>query len=129
MRSHVTAFRPISEAARSWSDDNVFCIHALYSGNIQSTFLPLTLSNIHRFLTFITGRHRNKPFLICLLTIPAQLKYVCDVVCVCVCVDIDECSSGVAACHVTLAHCRNTLGGFHCHCIAGYTGDGHDCTG
>jgi len=23
MRSHVTAFRPISEAARSWSDDNV----------------------------------------------------------------------------------------------------------
>jgi len=25
MRSHVTAFRPISEAARSWSDDNVLC--------------------------------------------------------------------------------------------------------
>jgi len=26
MRSHVTAFRPISEAARSWSDDNGQCI-------------------------------------------------------------------------------------------------------
>jgi len=24
-QSHVTAFRPISEAARSWSDDNVTC--------------------------------------------------------------------------------------------------------
>ena len=24
-QSHVTAFRPISEAARSWSDDNTFC--------------------------------------------------------------------------------------------------------
>ena len=24
-QSHVTAFRPISEAARSWSDDNVEC--------------------------------------------------------------------------------------------------------
>jgi len=24
-QSHVTAFRPISEAARSWSDDNVSC--------------------------------------------------------------------------------------------------------
>jgi len=22
---HVTAFRPISEAARSWSDDNKYC--------------------------------------------------------------------------------------------------------
>jgi len=27
-QSHVTAFRPISEAARSWSDDNdVFSLH------------------------------------------------------------------------------------------------------
>ena len=25
-QSHVTAFRPISEAARSWSDDNVRCL-------------------------------------------------------------------------------------------------------
>ena len=24
-QSHVTAFRPISEAARSWSDDNAVC--------------------------------------------------------------------------------------------------------
>jgi len=24
-QSHVTAFQPISEAARSWSDDNVLC--------------------------------------------------------------------------------------------------------
>jgi len=24
-QSHVTAFQPISEAARSWSDDNIIC--------------------------------------------------------------------------------------------------------
>jgi len=30
-QSHVTAFRPISEAARSWSDDNSFCQTRSYS--------------------------------------------------------------------------------------------------
>ena len=30
-QSHVTAFRPISEAARSWSDDNVACRTVSYA--------------------------------------------------------------------------------------------------
>jgi len=35
-QSHVTAFRPISEAARSWSDDNDFCHFSI--SNVRFAF-------------------------------------------------------------------------------------------
>ena len=45
----------------------------------QSTFLPETMPNIHRFKNCFTGRLWNKPYLIWLLKIPQQLKYVTTV--------------------------------------------------
>ena len=38
-QSHVTAFQPISEAARSWSDDNVTCVES--SGQTLPNLLDL----------------------------------------------------------------------------------------
>ena len=35
-QSHVTAFRPVSEAACSWSDDNVMCQLGQQTQEIQS---------------------------------------------------------------------------------------------
>jgi len=38
-QSHVTAFRPISESARSWSDDNALCrlMHENGQANLEIT--------------------------------------------------------------------------------------------
>ena len=41
-----------------------------------TTLLLVTLPNIHRFQKFIFTHTSNKPFLICLLTTPPNLKYV-----------------------------------------------------
>ena len=41
--------------------------------------------------------------------------------------DIDECSNGVDNCS-QYASCTNTLGSYNCTCIAGYLGDGFDCS-
>ena len=35
-QSHVTAFRPISKAARSWSDDNINCHDFLQVSGFRS---------------------------------------------------------------------------------------------
>jgi len=44
------------------------------------------------------------------------------------CADIDECLLNIHDCH-SLATCNNTIGGYNCTCIAGYTGDGFTCGG
>jgi len=46
-----------------------------------TTFLLVTLRNIHRFAIFSTDRFGNKPFLIWLLTTPLHLKYVATLPC------------------------------------------------
>ncbi len=43
------------------------------------------------------------------------------------CSDVDECSTGMAACGAN-AVCMNTEGSFVCSCAAGFTGDGATCT-
>jgi len=44
--------------------------------------LPVTLPNIYRFKkNLFTLRLSNKPFLVCLLTTPPQLKYVAALPC------------------------------------------------
>jgi len=47
-RRHVTAFRPISEAARSWSDDNLNCVENAIklspSTNMSETELRIVTS-------------------------------------------------------------------------------------
>ena len=42
--------------------------------------------------------------------------------------DIDECSNGIHDCNGN-ATCKNTAGHFNCTCNAGYSGDGHLCSG
>ena len=42
--------------------------------------------------------------------------------------DIDECSNDDDNCHDN-ATCTNTDGSFTCACIAGYEGNGTQCTG
>ena len=42
--------------------------------------------------------------------------------------DIDECSNGIHDCNKN-ATCMNTAGHFNCTCNAGYSGDGHLCSG
>jgi len=42
-------------------------------------------------------------------------------------VDINECEVKVDNCHEN-ATCNNTFGSFECTCIAGFEGDGVDCT-
>ena len=42
--------------------------------------------------------------------------------------DIDECTTNVHNCD-PLAVCSNTVGSFHCTCIAGYKGNGTTCVG
>lgn len=42
------------------------------------------------------------------------------------CIDIDECASGVHACHKN-ASCINTEGSYKCSCKNPYTGDGNTC--
>uniref|UniRef100_A0A1I7YCC9 Kunitz/Bovine pancreatic trypsin inhibitor domain protein n=1 Tax=Steinernema glaseri TaxID=37863 RepID=A0A1I7YCC9_9BILA len=43
------------------------------------------------------------------------------------CIDVDECRMGSSNCHKN-AWCTNTLGSYRCECMAGYVGDGKDCT-
>jgi len=43
-------------------------------------------------------------------------------------VDIDECATNSSNCS-SLATCENVAGSYKCACIAGYTGDGFNCTG
>ena len=45
----------------------------------------------------------------------------------CIISDIDECSNGSHMCDVK-ANCTN-IGGSHCTCKKGYTGDGKRCQG
>ena len=40
------------------------------------------------------------------------------------CADIDECEDGSHRCHPH-ASCANTVGGYSCHCLTGYTGNGY----
>ena len=43
--------------------------------------------------------------------------------------DADECSQeSTNQCHLN-ANCTNTVGSYNCKCIAGFTGDGRDCSG
>ena len=42
--------------------------------------------------------------------------------------DIDECSNAIHDCNEN-ATCINTAGHFNCNCNAGYSGDGHVCSG
>ncbi|XP_072046366.1 uncharacterized protein [Amphiura filiformis] len=42
--------------------------------------------------------------------------------------NIDECLFGLAGCHDTHATCTNTAGSFMCDCVAGFEGDGFNCT-
>jgi len=42
--------------------------------------------------------------------------------------DVNECTAGTHTCHVTLAACTNTEGGFTCACNSGYSGNGVTCT-
>jgi len=42
-QSHVTAFRPISEAARSWSDDNMYYGMIVGDDDGRCAFSALTL--------------------------------------------------------------------------------------
>ena len=39
------------------------------------------------------------------------------------CPDVDECRLNLHDCHVN-AECINTHGGYTCHCLEGFTGDG-----
>ena len=41
---------------------------------------------------------------------------------------MDECKSDISDCDVN-ANCTNTYGSYKCKCKAGYTGDGHSCSG
>lgn len=43
--------------------------------------------------------------------------------------DINECATDADSCHITLATCTNTEGGYTCQCIPGYEGDGIVCSG
>ena len=42
-------------------------------------------------------------------------------------VDVDECTAFPNICGAN-ADCHNTDGSYICHCKAGYTGDGKNCT-
>ncbi len=44
------------------------------------------------------------------------------------CLEIDECAKGLDDCG-SLAKCVDTLQGFNCVCIHGYSGDGYSCVG
>ena len=46
-QSHVTAFRPISEVARSWSDDNIKCQYSLLNISIHLFYLTSALREAH----------------------------------------------------------------------------------
>ena len=43
--------------------------------------------------------------------------------------DIDECGLGRDNCDPSSATCTNTVGGFECACLPGFTGDGVTCEG
>ena len=43
------------------------------------------------------------------------------------CIDVNECTEGTDNCHEN-ATCINTFGSFECTCIAGFSGDGVNCT-
>ena len=42
--------------------------------------------------------------------------------------DFDECLAETHNCSDN-AHCSNTVGSYTCECMAGYEGDGFNCTG
>jgi len=42
-------------------------------------------------------------------------------------IDVDECVTEMDDCHVN-ATCNNTFGSFECTCVAGYEGNGVNCT-
>ena len=56
-QSHVTAFRPISEAARSWSDDNIYLDYrkAFDSVNHAKLIEKLMLANVDLIVTTWTA--------------------------------------------------------------------------
>ena len=43
-QSHVTAFRPISAAARSWSDDNIIFVTVIITINNKNCSLSIVLT-------------------------------------------------------------------------------------
>ena len=43
--------------------------------------------------------------------------------------DYDECTEDTHNCSKEGGLCNNTKGSFNCTCKAGFTGDGHNCTG
>ncbi len=47
---------------------------------------------------------------------------------VCIHVEINECAKGLDDCG-PLANCVDTLQGFNCVCVPGYSGDGYSCVG
>ena len=42
--------------------------------------------------------------------------------------DIDECETGSNICSENAA-CFNGFGSYECHCLPGFNGDAHNCTG
>jgi len=64
--------------------------------------------------------------LICYLSVERFYFYALDVICDVV--DVDECGTNNGNCS-SAANCTNTVGGYNCTCLPGYTGDGFTCEG
>jgi len=56
-QSHVTAFRPISEAARSWSDDNWTCHWSQLMCNFNTSYRPVVV--LYSYLFWSDGAGIN----------------------------------------------------------------------
>ena len=66
--------------------------------------------------------------IVCLVSISFCLDYFLIFSLLLQFLDMDECKSDISDCDVN-ANCTNTDGSYKCKCKAGYTGDGHSCSG
>ena len=65
---------------------------------------------------------------VCLLSFSSFLDYFVIFSLLFQFLDMYECKSVISDCDVN-ANCTNTDGSYKCKCKAGYTGDGHSCSG
>ena len=65
---------------------------------------------------------------VCLVSFSSCLDYFVIISLLLQFLDMDECKSDISDCDVN-ANCTNTDGSYKCKCKAGYTGDGHSCSG